>query len=160
MILRFLLRFLLVPLGGLCAAVCAIAVVVSTNWQNLQAMFSEPKLWDSFLMLVLWGPFAIALVPLMGISMLALATTGVIISEIFAIRSFLYHVTNGALATWIGWAMRPTPNDAQFLSDPTFVITGGIAAGLVYWLIAGWSAGFWKPVFRPSLPPSPTAARA
>jgi hypothetical protein len=23
----------------------------------------------------------------------------------------------------------------------------GLAAGVAYWLVAGWSAGFWKPVF-------------
>ena len=25
----------------------------------------------------------------------------------------------------------------------------GVVAGFAYWLVAGWSAGFWKPVFAP-----------
>jgi len=28
------------------------------------------------------------------------------------------------------------------------VLAAGLAAGLAYWLIAGSSAGFWKPLFR------------
>jgi hypothetical protein len=33
--------------------------------------------------------------------------------------------------------------------DPLIAIGAGIAAGFAYWLVAGWSAGFWKPVFAP-----------
>jgi hypothetical protein len=28
------------------------------------------------------------------------------------------------------------------------VVAAGVAAGFAYWAVAGWSAGFWKPVFR------------
>ena len=28
------------------------------------------------------------------------------------------------------------------------ITAAGLAGGFAYWLIAGWSAGFWKPVFR------------
>jgi len=44
----------------------------------------------------------------------------------------------------------------------------GLAGGFAYWAVAGWSAGFWKPVFRqrvlappardPFNPPAPTGA--
>jgi hypothetical protein len=41
------------------------------------------------------------------------------------------------------------------LSDaPLIAIGAGIVAGFAYWAVAGWSAGFWKPVFR-SPPPAP-----
>jgi hypothetical protein len=30
------------------------------------------------------------------------------------------------------------------------IIAAGLAAGFAYWAIAGWNAGFWKPVFRRS----------
>jgi hypothetical protein len=36
-----------------------------------------------------------------------------------------------------------------FVGDPIVMVGAGIAAGFVYWAIAGWSAGFWKPVFAP-----------
>ena len=34
------------------------------------------------------------------------------------------------------------------LNEPLPVIAAGLAGGLAYWAIAGFSAGFWKPVFR------------
>ena len=36
---------------------------------------------------------------------------------------------------------------ADFYSEPVIVVGAGIVAGFVYWAVAGWSAGFWKPVF-------------
>ena len=43
--------------------------------------------------------------------------------------------------------------------EPLIAIGAGIAAGFAYWLVAGWSAGFWKPVFAPppANPPLPIA---
>jgi len=36
------------------------------------------------------------------------------------------------------------------------VFGAGLAGGFAYWAVAGWSAGFWKPVFtRPMRPPPP-----
>jgi hypothetical protein len=49
----------------------------------------------------------------------------------------------------------------DFYSEPLIAVGAGIAAGFAYWLVAGWSAGFWKPVFSP--PPGaapPPAAQA
>ncbi len=134
-----------------------MAVVIAANWNNfVELISSEPVLTDNFILLVIWSPAIVALTPIVSIIMLTLAVIGVAISEIFAIRSILYHVTNGALVTWVGWTMRPLPKGTAYFSDPTFIIAGGIAAGLIYWAIAGWSAGFWKPVF--SQPPLPQTA--
>ena len=39
------------------------------------------------------------------------------------------------------------------LSDePLIAIGAGIVAGFAYWAVAGWSAGFWKPVFTQPRP--------
>ena len=46
----------------------------------------------------------------------------------------------------IGWSLTGDLRDQQFLSNPTVLVAAGIAAGFVYWLIAGWTAGFWKPL--------------
>jgi hypothetical protein len=46
----------------------------------------------------------------------------------------------------------------EFYDDPKIVVAAGIAAGFAYWAVAGWSAGFWKPVFR--RPVVPVAAGA
>ena len=43
------------------------------------------------------------------------------------------------------------------MNETTFVFGAGLAGGFAYWAIAGWSAGFWKPVF--ARPRSARAAR-
>ena len=160
-IIRFLRRFLLVPLGGCFAALAGMVVVITANWNDLAELISsKTALTDNFILFAIWGPLILALSPIVSMVMLTLAAIGVAIAEMFAIRSILYHVANGALATWVGWAIRPLPKDLPQFSDPTFVIAGGIAAGLVYWAVAGWSSGFWKPVFSSPPDAPPTAAPA
>jgi hypothetical protein len=50
------------------------------------------------------------------------------------------------------------------MNNATFVFGAGLAAGFTYWAVAGWSAGFWRPVFRdrsasgPINPPAQTKA--
>ena len=45
------------------------------------------------------------------------------------------------------------------LNEPLPVIAAGLAGGLAYWAIAGFSAGFWKPVFhRPTRAVLPMAS--
>ena len=34
-------------------------------------------------------------------------------------------------------------------------LLAGLAGGFAYWAVAGWNAGFWKPVFRSGAPPAP-----
>ena len=83
---------------------------------------------------------------------------GVLISEAFAIRSWMFHAGNGAVSAWIGWSMFGYVDDSHIpINGPIAVIAAGLAAGFAYWLVAGWSAGFWKPVFRgvESGPPLP-----
>jgi hypothetical protein len=38
------------------------------------------------------------------------------------------------------------------------VFAAGFAGGLAYWVIAGWNAGFWKPLFGPEKQLSPVSA--
>jgi hypothetical protein len=81
--------------------------------------------------------------------MLAPAAIAALIAEAFAIRSWIYHALNGGLSAWVGWSATGDMRDEYaFLTDPKIVVAAGIAAGFCYWLVAGWSAGFWKPLFR------------
>src|SRR5690606_37840633 len=75
---------------------------------------------------------------------------------IFAFRSWWYHACNGALSAWIGLTSLVQAGEPyDFYGEPLIVVGAGIAAGFAYWLVAGWSAGFWKPVFAPSQAASP-----
>jgi hypothetical protein len=87
-------------------------------------------------------------VTLSAMAMMLPAALGVVISEAFAIRSWMFHVANGALSAWVGSVtMLEATKPYDFYGGPLIVAAAGIAAGFVYWAVAGWSAGFWKPVF-------------
>ena len=80
---------------------------------------------------------------------MAAGAIGILISEAFAIRSWIFHAGNGAVSAWIGWSLFGYVDDTRIpLNEPLAVLAAGLAGGLAYWAVAGWSAGFWKPVFR------------
>jgi hypothetical protein len=152
---RLLLRFVLVPLGYLVAVVAGTLVIVIASWQAggggredvvvFGFVFAAPVLLV-MLLATLWLPGAI----------------GILIAEAFAIRSWMFHAANGAVTAWIGWQLFDDPGETLApLNEPLAVIAAGLAGGFAYWAVAGWNAGFWKPVFRaspvPALP-SPGAA--
>ena len=155
-VVRLLLRLILVPLGYFVAVLAGSLVIVFGSWKlgqsavdpNAQVtaifgfVFAAPVL-VVMLLSVMWLPGAI----------------GILISEAFAIRSWLYHAGNGAVSAWIGWSLFGYVDDTRIpLNEPLAVLAAGLAGGLAYWAVAGWSAGFWKPVFRDSdavaLPPA------
>jgi hypothetical protein len=159
---RFILRFFLVPLGGVAAAMIAAFVVCFAHWTQFTKMVAEyPQSPENFVIAALLiGPMVVLGMSVAAFAMLMPAAVGVLISEAFAIRSWMFHATNGALASWIGWvAMEKVLKDFEFYSEPKIVVAAGIAAGFTYWAVAGWSAGFWKPVFS-RLPQPPTVAAA
>jgi hypothetical protein len=159
MVIRLLMRFLLVPLGYFAAAVAATVVVLVAWWQFTDAtMVGRPDNHDfAMLGFVIAGPI---LLIVMLVSILLPASIGILIAEGLAIRSWIFHVLNGVVSMWLGWqffgddAGTGTPFD-----QPTVVIAAGIAAGFAYWAVAGFSAGFYKPVFRSEVPPVPATTR-
>jgi hypothetical protein len=145
---RLLLRFVLVPLGYLAAVVVATLVIVFGSWKLGEAA-AHP---DTQVFAMFGFVFAAPVLLVMLLSLMWLpAAIGILISETFAIRSFLFHAGNGAVSAWIGWNLFGYVDDTRVaLNEPLPVIAAGLAGGLIYWAIAGFSAGFWKPVFRRS----------
>ena len=73
---------------------------------------------------------------------------GILISEAFAIRSWIFHALNGAVSAWVGSQMFAAFDKSnEPMNEPRFVVAAGLAGGFAYWAVAGWNAGFWKPVF-------------
>jgi hypothetical protein len=147
-LVRLLLRLVLVPLGYLVAVVVATLVIVFGSWKLGEAA-AHP---DTQVFAMFGFVFAAPVLLVMLLSLMWLpAAIGILISETFAIRSFLFHAGNGAVSAWIGWNLFGYVDDTRVpLNEPLTVIAAGLAGGLTYWAIAGFSAGFWKLVFRRS----------
>jgi hypothetical protein len=151
-LVRFIMRLLLVPLGGAVAFTVAMILLVVAHWHEFVALADarpdERGYW--LLAFVFAGPVLAFLFSLAVALTVLPAAVGVLISEAFAIRSWIYHAANGGLAAWIGWSlMQDIQSEYRFLTEPKIMVAAGLAAGLAYWLVAGCTAGFWKPVFGP-----------
>ncbi len=146
---RLILRFLLVPLGYFAAVVVGALVILIGSWHLGQiAVTSDP---DAPAVAVFGFVFAAPVLVVILLSVMWLpGAIGILLSEGLAIRSWMFHAGNGALSAWIGWNLFGFIDDSRVpLNRPLAVIAAGLAGGLAYWAVAGWSAGFWKPVFRP-----------
>jgi hypothetical protein len=158
-VLRLLLRLLLVPLGYLAAVVAGTLVILFGSWHAADvAAVADP---DRQAIMLFGFVFAapILLVTLISVMWLP-AAIGVLIAEAFAIRSWTFHAANGAVSAWVGWQLFGFIDESRVpLNGPLAVIAAGLAGGFAYWAVAGWSAGFWKPVFRRALPMPAAPAR-
>ena len=160
-VVRLLLRFIIVPLGYLAATIAATGIILFGSWKAGTLMLSDnpDTAAAAFFGTLVAGP--ILLVVLLGTMWLP-ASVGIVISEAFAIRSWIFHALNGAVSGWIGWQLSGKIDASDVaMNDPQYVLAAGLAGGFVYWAVAGWSAGFWKPVFGRTVPaalPPPPAA--
>jgi len=155
-VLRLLLRFFLVPLGYVAAVTVAACVLVLGSWRAGSMMLNDnPDIATA-------GIFgALIALPVMFVvlasSMWLPSSVGILISEVFAIRSWIFHALNGAVSGWIGWqTFSSIDQSATPLNETTFIFGAGLAGGFAYWAVAGWSAGFWKSVFARRVAPAPT----
>lgn len=142
---RLILRFLVVPLGAVVAICVAEMVVIISHWEKFLAALTANPSDDTILAFVFVAPGAFLALSLAAFFMLMPAAIGVVIAESLAIRSWIYHAANGGLSAWVGWSL--IGRDYGYYDRPVLIVAAGLAAGFAYWLIAGWSAGFWKPVF-------------
>jgi hypothetical protein len=154
-LLRLLLRFLLVPLGYLAAVLVGAGVILLGSWRFAEMLMSNhpDALAYGVFGIVVAGPFLFIL--LFSVMWLP-GAVGILIAEAFAIRSWIFHALNGAISAWLGTQLLSGLNQGEAVNETTFIFGAGLAGGFAYWAVAGWSAGFWKPVFaRPQPPQSP-----
>jgi hypothetical protein len=144
---RFLMRLLVVPFGG-CIAICVgMIFVMVAHWNRLAAVTADD--YSGLTTFFVAGPMMAVGAGLM----LMPAILGALIAEAFAIRSWVYHVVNGGLSAAVSLISIGGFDKTYDLSDdPLIALGAGIAAGFAYWLVAGWSAGFWRPVFAEPKP--------
>ena len=100
---RFLLRFILVPLGAGCAILAAVLFVVVANWNRFSAVVEANRGGEEFVVaLFLFGSWVMIVAAMSAALMLTPAALGALIAEAFAIRSWIFHVANGGISAWIG----------------------------------------------------------
>jgi hypothetical protein len=153
-LIRLLARFILVPLGYIAAVVVGACVILLGSWKFAEMLVSSNQ--DVFAYGVLGFAIAGPVMFIMLFSVMWLpGAIGVVISEAFAIRSWIFHALNGAVSAWLGSQMlAPLNNMGEPINETTMIFGAGLAGGFAYWAVAGWSAGFWKPVFRERYAPA------
>jgi hypothetical protein len=140
-IARFLLRFIIVPLG-VCAALTAGILVIL--FAHLVAIWTAELNEDQVSFIFVNSPIIIAKLILSMMVVILPMGIGILISEVFAIRSFFYHAVNGALSMALGWTMSANfEPELKHFEDIKFFVAAGFGAGIAYWLVAGWNAGLW-----------------
>ena len=138
---RLLLRVIVVPIACGLAVMAAALVAFAATWNSLALLDrSDPTMHDG-----VTGVIGLLVLFLIGVEtfwMLLPAAVSALIAEVFAIRSWIYHALNGALSIWIGWAVRvETGRSVESYGSPLVILAAGLAAGFVYWAIAGRNAG-------------------
>ena len=152
-LLRLLLRVILVPAGAGVAIVATALVASVANWAKFKGLVAadlngSPDLAAAA---VLVGAGLVLVQSVTVVAMLLPGVIAILVSEALAIRSWIFHALAGGLSIWVGWTTMDQFGAQQaFYDDPKTVIAAGLAGGFAYWAVAGWSAGFWKPVFRNS----------
>jgi hypothetical protein len=149
-LVRLLMRFLLVPLGYIAAAIAEALLVFIASWQRFGSTLGSDindqgaDIFNNFLddQFLLFMGLAAMLSPML---------VGILISEALAIRSWIFHALNGVVSCLVGWQL--FGGASTRLVHPMILIATGIVGGFAYWAVAGFTAGFWKPVFRRDPPP-------
>ena len=159
---RLMLRFLVVPFGAMAAICVAVLFVIVAHWNRFAALLAaHPDASNNLaIVLVFVVPLVAAVIAMSTVVMILPGALGILISEAFAIRSWMFHVVNGGISAWVGWVSLVNAHEAnEFYQEPLIVVGAGLAAGFAYWLVAGWSAGFWKPVFPEKTQPTTAQER-
>src|SRR6516162_9127226 len=138
-VVRLLMRFILVPLGYFAGVLAGTLMILFGSWKigqvdnfngDAQAIavygfiFAAPVLLV-ILLSVMWLPAAI----------------GVLLAEVFALRSWMFHAGNGVASAWIAWNLFGYMDERHVaLNPPGAVIAAGLAGGFAHSPLGGRNA--------------------
>lgn len=140
---HLLLRLIVVPFAAVIAACAATVVAFIANWNVVVSIIGGDPMVNGDIIGGMIGLAMLLLDSAATFPMLLPAAIGIVISEVLSIRSWIFHVLNGAVSIWVGRTLVDDPGRPfEFHNYPPAILAAGLAAGLVYWVIAGRSAGF------------------
>jgi len=152
---RVLVRLLLVPLAGVLAGCAATLVAFIANWNVFLSVIGGDAMTSGDVVAIMVALAMLLVSSAATFPMLLPAVIGVTISEVLTLRSIVFHTLNGMLSIWVGRSSMVDPGRPfEFHGHPPAVLAAGLAAGLVYWMIAGRSAGLAPEAPRPRPVPS------
>jgi hypothetical protein len=141
------------PIAGMLAACAAAAVVFVANWNELSTTFFNSAGDGGDIIAGLIGLAMLLVGSATTVAMLLPGVIGIAIAEVLAIRSWIFHALNGAVSIWVGRTLMVAPEPpSEFQGQPAVLLAAGLAAGLVYWVIAGHGAGLAGPARRAEPP--------
>ena len=139
MTVALVVRFFVVTFGFLfgCLGAGAVLVIATLPPGTLEGPFEQID-W-----LIFWGAIltsaafvsVLAFVPAMMI---------ILIAETFALRSLFFYALAGGIGGLLYGLTFPVATAAPFDLTVQITLAAGVAAGLVYWLVAGRTAGLWR----------------
>ncbi|MEX2129424.1 MAG: hypothetical protein WD871_14460 [Xanthobacteraceae bacterium] len=135
-------RFFVVLFAFWLASIAAAAVLVLGSGAPT---LPEPDAWPIVSIFILTTSAFVAAFSF------APAAVVILLAETFSLRSLLiYALAGGAVGLFCGYTLGFVERAPQFQVNSPFgtnfelMAAAGIAAGLVYWLIAGRTAGTWR----------------
>jgi hypothetical protein len=133
------IRFFIVIFGFLfgCLAAGAVLVIATLPAGTLNGPF------DNVDWLILWWAILTSAVFVSAIAFVP-AIIVILIAETLSLRSlFFYALAGGASGVLYGLTF-PAAAATPFDRTVQITLAAGVAAGLVYWLVAGRTAGLWR----------------
>ena len=102
---RLLLRFILVPLGYFVAVMAGALVILVRLMEDSGSVLLSANPDDQAIAVLRLRVRGAGFVCRAAQLDVAAGSIGILISEAFAIRSWMFHACNGAVSAWIGWSM-------------------------------------------------------
>ncbi|MFK8252834.1 hypothetical protein [Ancylobacter terrae] len=139
----------------LLAAIVGVTLLPGAALVSSMILGADPMFSAFYLLGIIFGMGYVIGIVLSFLPMLA----WVVVSEGFRLRAPWWHIVAGGGIGAVAWMVVAEPGDTTFARVGLDTAIAGLAAGAIYWLIAGRTAGDWRraapgaPVPLPAVPP-------
>ena len=146
LVLAYLIRFFIITVGYAVAALASSAFlnVVFMAWAGFTAVEVPAMVMGSFMLSI---PFVAVFVAYFAF---VPAVPAIVLAEVLGKRDWLFYAIAGGIVAVavLGYFWQASPGTRSTTTDPglaLLIIGAGMCGGIGYWLIAGRTAGSWRP---------------